>query len=437
MRAVHEAIRHYAELAWSATAAGRLRPARPGSWVRELLSDAIGERPERVEHVAAQLSQFWAAAGEPWLHPARMAYIPATTSIPALVAEVLAATRNSHVWPSNIAAAQWERATTDQLARMLGLAPGLTWAGGGAGVVLGSATSGVQQALLGALIRTRGLRWRQDGVRGDERVYVTSQTHGSVARTVLAAGLGQQGLRVVVHDPDTGAMSATELAAAVAEDVADGLCPVMVVATVGTTASAAVDDLVALGAICASRGLWLHVDAAWCGAFAVLPEHRNLLAGNAFASSLVVSPHKLLRTGLGCSVLWTRWPDAMAAAMAVDQPYLANGQPGEGVDPRGLQLPTGRPDRALVLGMTLRCLGQAELRRLLRRNLGLAQRIGIWATAQPQLESRTRLGLVLLRVRDGSQATQALLDAVHRDGQVLLSSATIEGQLWIRIAPGG
>lgn len=438
--ALHAAIHRYAHLRWAASAAGPLRPQRSAAWVRQTLPTVIGERPEPVEHITAQLDQLWAAAGEPWLHPARMAYVPATTSIAALVGGVVAATRNSHSWPTNRAAVEWERATTDQLAAALGLAPALTWAGGGAGVVLDSATAGVQHALVGALIRSRGLAWRQHGVRGDERVYVTAQTHGSVTRVVLAAGLGLRGIRLVDHDPTTGAMRPAALAATLAADVADGLCPVMVVATVGTTASGAVDDLAMIGAICATRGVWCHVDAAWMGAYALLPEHRQLLAGSASISSLVVSPHKLLRTGLGCSVVWTRWPAATAAALAVEQSYLIDDLDADdagGVDPRALRLPTGRIDRALVLGLTLRSLGLDELRRLLRRHVALAERIAAWACGLPQVQVRTAPGLVLLRARVGNDATAAWLTAVHAHRRVLLSKAVIDDQLWIRVAPAG
>ena len=437
--AVHSAVSRYAQATWDSVAAGPARPSRPDSWVRSQLPDAIGEQPELLEDVADRIERIWAGAGENWLHPARMAYVPATTSIAAVVGGVLAATRNSHVWPSNTAAVEWERATTDQLAAALGLAPSLTWAGGGAGVVLDSATAGVQQALLGALIRARGLDWRRHGVRGDERVYITSHTHGSVVRVALAAGPGDRGIRVVAHDPTTGAMCPTALSTALAGDIADGLCPVMVVATVGTTAAGAVDDLVAIGSICATRGLWLHADAAWLGSFALLPEHRNLLAGSGLASSVVISPQKLLRTGLGCSVLWTRWPKSIGAALAVDQPYLAAGVDGSGVDPRALQLPTGRPDRALVLDMTLRCLGLAEIRRLLRQNVTLVQQIEAWASGVPLIELRLGrgLGLACLRARSGDEATQALLDSVHAGGRVLLSPAEVDGRLWIRVAPAG
>ena len=155
------------------------------------------------------------------------------------------------LWSTSPAATEVEQALIDALADALGLDPAFTFAGGGGGVIQDSASSAALVALLAALHRATP-HWREDGVDGRERVYVTAETHSSLAKAVRVAGLGARALRVVGHRPGTLAMAPGALAAALAEDVAAGLRPVLVCATIGTTGTGAVDPVRAVADAIAS-----------------------------------------------------------------------------------------------------------------------------------------------------------------------------------------
>src|SRR5689334_2638740 len=123
--------------------------------------------------------------------------------------------------------------------------------------------------------------WREEGVDGRDRVYVTAETHSSLAKAVRVAGLGARALRTVGFRPGSLAMDPESLGTLVAEDRAAGLRPVLVCPTVGTTGTGAVDPVAeVVDTLIDSRpGVWVHVDAAWAGVAALCPEHRDLLEG--------------------------------------------------------------------------------------------------------------------------------------------------------------
>src|SRR5690606_27837560 len=121
-------------------------------------------------------------------------------------------------------------------------------------------------------------------------------------------GIGLSGLRRIPIRPDDHAMDVAALERAIAHDRSHGIRPIAVVATVGTTSTTAVDPVPAIAAICRRENLWLHVDAAYAGAAAILPEMRSILDGCDLAHSLVVNPHKWLFVPIDCSVLYTRRP---------------------------------------------------------------------------------------------------------------------------------
>ena len=146
------------------------------------------------------------------------------------------------------------------------------------------------------------------------RVYASAEAHSSVDKAVIVLGLGQDGL---VKIPADGAfrMRADLLAQAVAEDLAAGRRPIAAVATVGTTSSTSIDPVPRSPTSCAAHGMWLHVDAAYGGAAAVVPAMRGVLAGCERADSLVVNPHKWLLTPVDCSLLYTARPDDAAGGV--------------------------------------------------------------------------------------------------------------------------
>lgn len=176
------------------------------------------------------------------------------------------------VWQTSPAATELEEVVMDWLRQMIGLPEGY------AGVIQDTASTATLCALLTAREKITGFRVNDEGFREILRVYASREAHSSVDKGVKIAGYGKKNL---VHIPvdDEFAMIPGELERAIENDLKAGLKPACVVATVGTTSSGAVDPLKPIGEICQKYGLWLHVDAAYAGTAAILPEKRWVLEG--------------------------------------------------------------------------------------------------------------------------------------------------------------
>jgi aromatic-L-amino-acid decarboxylase len=333
----------------------------------------------------------------------------------------------------------------DEFARALGLDESFTFAGGGGGSLQDSASSAALVALLAALNRACGESWRESGAAGRERVYVTGETHSSVAKAVRVAGLGARALRVVDPEPGSLAMSPRALAAALADDVAAGLRPVLVCPTVGTTGTGAVDPVRAVAEVAGPYGAWVHVDAAWAGVAGLCPEFRYLLDGVELADSFCADAHKWLLTAFDASMLWVRDAAALPAALSINPEYLRNAasESGEVVDYRDWQVPLGRRFRALKLWAVVHGHGLDGLRAHLRGHVALAAGLADRVRAEPGfvLATDPSLALVCLRLtgpggEPDDTATRAVLEAVNASGSALLTHTVVDGHFVIRVAIG-
>jgi hypothetical protein len=162
-------------------------------------------------------------------------------------------------------------------------------------------------------------------------------------------------------------MRTDALAEAIREDMARNLKPFFAAATVGTTSSTAIDPVGEIAAICRENGLWLHVDGAYGGTFGVLPECRGFLDGVERADSFVVNPHKLMMVPLDCSLFYTRDPETVREAFALEAEYLKTEAHGA-VDYMDYGLALGRRFRALKLWFTMRYFGREGFAAILRRS---------------------------------------------------------------------
>jgi aromatic-L-amino-acid decarboxylase len=300
--------------------------------------------------------------------------------------------------------------------------------------------------LLAALHRTSGGTWRDDGVDGRERVYVTAETHSSLAKAVRVAGLGGRALKVVQPSAGSVSMSPDSLEAMLAADVAAGLRPVLVCPTVGTTGTGAVDPVRAIATVAHRYGAWVHVDAAWAGVAALCPEHRFLLDGVEVADSFCTNPHKWLLTAFDASLLWVRDGTALPAALSITPEYLRNPATDAGsvVDYRDWQVPLGRRFRALKLWAVLYAHGLEGLRAHVRGHIALAGELADRVVAEPgfALAAPRSLALVCLRLDTGEhdaddEATRRLLAAVNASGRAFLTHTVVDGRYAIRVAIGG
>jgi aromatic-L-amino-acid decarboxylase len=315
----------------------------------------------------------------------------------------------------------------------------------GGGTIADSASSAALVALLAALHRTSGGRWRDDGVDGRERVYFTAETPSSLAKAVRVAGLGASALRAVAPSPGAVTMSPEALEATLAADVAAGLRPVLVCPTIGTTGTGGVDPVRAVAVLTREHGAWVHVDAAWAGVAAPCPEHRWLLDGVELVDSFCTDAHKWLLTAFDASLLWVRDAAALPDALSITPEYLRNAasESGAVVDYRDWQVSLGRRFRALKLWAVLHPHGLEGLRKHMRGHVALAAELPERVAAEPgfTLAAPPSLALVCLRVDTGDpdaddRATRDLLTAVNASGDAYLTHTVVDGRYTIRWRSG-
>ena len=293
-------------------------------------------------------------------------------------------------------------------------------------------------------IRTRGMAGRTD--LPPLRVYTSDQAHSSVEKACIALGLGQEGLRKIPTDAEFR-MRADLLAEAVAADVAAGVRPIAAVATVGTTSTTSIDPVAAVADVCERHGMWLHVDAAYGGAAAIVPEMRHVLDGCDRADSLVVNPHKWLFTPVDCSLLYTARPDDLQGGV------LARGGVPDDAGGRRRRQPDGL--RALARPPVPGAQAVDGDPRLRRRRPGGAHRR---ATSSSPAAWRPRsrpspAGSCSRRSRSRPSASAAtrrasttrtsfarlntdIIERVNADGRAFISHTDLGGRYAIRVAIG-
>lgn len=427
------------------------RPVRPfvePGWVRARLPAALPDEPAPLDALLAELDRVVVPASTHWQHPGFFGYFPANAGLHSLLGDMLSGGLGAQgmLWSTSPAATEVEQVLLDGLAGALGLDRAYTFAGGGGGCIQDSASSAALVALLAALHRTSAGAWRETGVDGCERIYVTAETHSSLAKAVRVAGLGARALHVVDAAPGSLAMSPSALAEAMAADAAAGLRPVLVCPTVGTTGTGAVDPVRAVAEIARPYGAWVHVDAAWAGVAAICPEHRVLLDGVELVDSFCTDAHKWLLTAFDASLLWVRDGRALPDALSITPEYLRNAasESGAVVDYRDWQVPLGRRFRALKLWAVVHGHGLVGLRSHIRGHVALAGALAERVAAEPgfALATPPSLALVCLRIVTGAgqasddAATRVVLERVNASGAALLTHTVVDGRYVIRVAIG-
>lgn len=433
-------------------------------WMADYLA-RVGEHPvlARVQpgDVAARLPPSAPDAGEPvedilrdfrdvilpgtthWNHPGFLAYFAITAAGPGILGEMLSAALNNNamLWRTGPAATELEERTLDWLRQMMGLP------GGFHGTIQDTASISTLVAIAAAR-EAAGLGVREEGMSGRDlprlRVYASEEVHSSIDKAGITLGIGRAGTRKI---PTDGAfrMDPAALERAIQEDRAAGIRPLAVVATVGTTSTSSIDPVPAIADICESHGLWLHVDAAYGGSAALVPEMRHVLEGAERADSLVVNPHKWMFVPIDCSVLYSRRPDVIRRAFSLVPEYLLTPE-GEAVTNLMDYGPAlGKRFRSLKLWMTLRYFGAEGMAARIREHLRLARAFAAWVDGEPGWEvmAPVPFSLVVFRhVPDGMTDEEAdghnegIMAAVNATGRAFLSHTRVRGRLALRLAVG-
>jgi aromatic-L-amino-acid decarboxylase len=385
-----------------------LSQVEPGA-IRDALPASAPDEPEPFAAVLADLDTVLLPGLTHWQSPRFFAYFATTGSEPGVLAELLIAGLNQVgiLWRTSPALQELEELTVDWLRQLVGLPDEFT------GHIEDTASTGV----LAAVMVARSLQ-------PDRRVLVCSEHAHSVGEK--AARLLGLELRKVPTDDEFRMRPDLMLT--------DDACAV--VATIGTTGMTSVDPVPEIAERCAAARTWLHVDAAYAGPAAILPELRHHFAGWERADSIGVNPHKWLGVPVDCSVLWTRRREDFRRAFSLVPEFLQ--APDDALSLSEVSIPLGRRFRALKLWAVLRCYGRSGLQERLREHVRLAALFESWVVAESgwEVTAPRHFSLVCFRRNGSDEENERLLERVNDSGEVFLSHTRFDDRYMLRLAVG-
>lgn len=398
-----------------------------------VLARRFAEEPTSIGEVLAVLDSEVVAPGINAASPGSFGYIPGGGLYPAALGDFLADVTNrySGVFYAAPGAVRLEMQLVNWLAELVGYP---------ADTAGGDLTSGGSIANLSAIVAAR----EAHGVRAADLprrvVYLSEQCHHSMHKALRIAGLEECVRRDVAVD-ERWRMDSGALAGQIESDRAAGLLPWFVVATGGTTDVGAADPIADIAAIAAAEELWLHVDAAYGGAFLLCEDGRRALAGIERSDSAVIDPHKGLFLPFGSGAVLVRDRERLAAANRYHANYMQDAfHPDVELSPADLSPELSRPFRGLRLWLPLKLFGLAPFRAALEEKLLLARYFHTRLAELPEWEvgPPPDLSVVTYRYRpqrgDADDFNRRLIAAVQEDGRVFVSSTRLDGRFTLRLA---
>ena len=410
--------------------------------VKNALPAAAPEFGESFDAVLADVDDIILPAVTHWNHPNFHGLFSTSTSSVGVFAEMFAAAfdMKAMLWRTAPASTELEDVVLDWLRQMTGLPDVFE------GIIFDTASVSTMHAIAAARERADpnsrklGLAGRVDAPK--MRVYVSEHVHSSIDKSVITLGLGLESLRKVETN-ERFEMSAEKLAEAIEEDIAAGFLPICVIPTIGTTSTTSIDPVAAVADICEKHGIWMHVDAAYAGSAAILPELQPLFEGWERADSIVMNPHKWFFTPFDLSVLYCRDLDDLKKAFSLVPEYLKTDDSAgvkNGMD-YGIQL--GRRFRSLKLWFVMRYFGRSGLIGRIREHCRLARLFASWVEASPNWEvaAPVPFALVCFRAKaDNIEAANALNEEIMRrvnsSGKAYISHTKLNGRITLRLSVG-
>lgn len=404
---------------------------KPGA-LEDALPAAAPEEGEPMERILADFREHVLPAVNHWNHPRFHAYFSVSASAPGILGEMLAAALNTNgmLWVSSPANTELEMVVMRWLRQWIGLPEEFF------GMIHDTASVSTMHAIAAARVAA-GDDVREQGARPDLVVYTSEHAHSSVEKGALALGMGRRQVRRIATDA-AFRMRAGLLEEAIRADRAAGLRPCCVVSTVGTTAVTSIDPVGEVQTIAEREGLWHHIDAAYGGPAAILPEMRWMLEGAERADSLVVNPHKWLFTPIDLSAFYCRRPELLREAFSLVPSYLRTDQDPRAVNLMDYGVPLGRRFRALKLWFVMRWFGRRKVEEILRSHLTWTRELVAEIEADGRFEicAPAPLSLVCFRLRGSDEANRRILEQVNASGLAFLAGNTLGGRFLLRLAIG-
>lgn len=377
-----------------------------------------------------------------WNHPRFFAYFSISSSAPGILGELLSAALNVNamLWKTCPSATELEQQVMQWMRQMLGL-PQEFW-----GILYDTASVSTLHALAAAREQLN-LGIRENGMSNAPRLtlYTSKHAHSSVEKAAITLGIGSKQVRKIAVD-DLFRMRPEALEQAIKLDIREGFKPFCVVATVGTTSTTSIDPVPDIANVCEKHGLWLHIDAAYGGSPAIIPEFRYVLDGCDRADSLVFNPHKWLFVPIDASAFYTRKPHILKQAFSLIPEYLRTNEDDqvENLMDYGIQL--GRRFRALKLWFTIKYFGQKGLAERIKKSINMAQQLALQIDEHPLFErmAPTPFSTICFRAHPPgwdkkdqlNTFNMQLLDRINASRKLYLSHTSLQGNFVIRMAIG-
>jgi aromatic-L-amino-acid decarboxylase len=390
----------------------------------------VGDVPEEGRPFAELVDQVGLGAAKAFnpASPGYLAFIPGGGLFAAAIADFMSLSVNRFVnlWSAAPVFAAMENDVVRWLCGMFGYPSRAR----------GILTSGGSMSNFSALVTARTAKLPENFLDGC--IYVTDQTHASVAKAAGLAGFPARALRSVPVTPalrmDTGALERM-----IKEDRAAGRTPFCVVASAGTTNTGAIDPIAAIADVCETEGLWLHADAAYGGFFTLTESGRVLFEGIARADSITLDPHKALFLPFGTGVLLVREGALLREAHRAKGEYLQDlAAEGEIPNFTDYSPELSRDFRGLRVWLPLKLHGLVAFREALQEKLDLTRVLYAALKRTPGFDVpwEPELTVVPFRyVRDSGDLdafNQRLLEMINASKRVFLSSTRLDGDFWIR-----
>lgn len=373
-----------------------------------------------------------------WQSPNFFAYFPANSSGPSVLGDLLSSGLGVQgmLWATSPACTELETRVMDWLAEMLQLPEMFKSTATGGGVIQDTASSAALTSVLAARERKTNFQTNDSGCSGNLVAYVSGHTHSSVEKAIKIAGIGKNNLRLVEVDENL-AMKPEMLERVIAADLANGLIPFYVCASIGTTSTNAMDPLPEIGRISRKYQLWLHIDAAMSGTAAICSEHRHLLDGIELADSFSFNPHKWMFTNFDCNCFFVADRSVLIKTLSILPEYLKNKATESGAvfDYRDWHIQLGRRFRSLKLWFIIRHYGITGLQWHIREHIRLASLFADWVDSSGEFElmAPVPLNLVCFAHKAGDEFNRQLLETINKSGKMYFTHTVINGRYVLRL----
>ena len=419
-----------------------LSKAEPGE-IKNSLPDHPPQDGEDIDSIISDVDRKIMPGITHWNHPNFMAYFNSTSSGPGILAELVSAGFNANgmAWHTCPSATELEETMAEWYKKMLNL-PQDFW-----GIIYDTASTSTMHAIAAAREQLSHLKIREKGMSGRKglqrlSIYSSEQAHFSIDKAAITLGFGLEAVRKIPVDSNYS-MKPEALKEAIEKDKKDGWLPCCAVATVGTTSTTSVDDVDAIGTICRHEKIWLHVDAAYAGTAAILPQMRWIFKGIENADSLVVNPHKWMFTPFDYSFFFTKKPEVLKRAFSLSAEYFDTSK-DDVTNYMDYGMQQGRRFRSLKLWFIIRYFGVEGIKNRIAEHLRLANEFADWIDSHPNFErmAPTPFSVVCFRAHPKSAddkdelnaLNENLLEEINKTGKLFLSGTTLNGKFVIRIA---